>query len=126
MVRSPCLPRSLSPCLLRTVGAILNRATLRYAMKVLSMATSGLLLFSAVAQACPMCSQSIAEENLLPHAYMYSIIFMLSMPAMVFTGIGSFIFFQYRKATAPPPAPIAADECPEASLHVEAEPALPL
>ncbi len=47
-----------------------------------------------------MCSQSIAEEDLLPHAYMYSIIFMLSMPAMVFTGVGGFIFFQIRKASA--------------------------
>src|SRR4029078_8393965 len=59
-----------------------------------------LSLSAAAAQACPMCSQSIAEESLLPHAYMYSIIFMLSMPAMVFTGIGSFTFFPYRQTAA--------------------------
>jgi hypothetical protein len=57
-------------------------------------------LLSAAAQACPMCSQSIAEEDLLPHAYMYSIIFMLTMPAVVFTGIGAVIYMQCRKATA--------------------------
>jgi hypothetical protein len=71
---------------------------------VFCAAVAGLLFLSTAAQACPMCSQSIAEENLLPHAYMYSIIFMLSMPAMVFTGIGSFIFFQFRKASSTVPA----------------------
>ena len=42
-------------------------------------ALCGMSLFAAAAQACPMCSQSIAEEDLLPHAYMYSIVFMLAM-----------------------------------------------
>jgi len=69
-------------------------------LSIAALTVCGLSLFATAAQACPMCSQSIAEENLLPHAYMYSIVFMLSMPAMVFTGIGSFIFFQYRKAAA--------------------------
>jgi hypothetical protein len=57
-------------------------------------------LLSAAAQACPLCSQSIAEEDALPHAYMYSILFMLAMPAVVFTGIGSAIYMQCRKSTA--------------------------
>jgi hypothetical protein len=50
-----------------------------------------------------MCSQSIAEEDLLPHAYMYSILFMLGMPAMVFGGIGTAIYLKFRKhgATVP-------------------------
>ena len=73
-------------------------------VSIASMAIGGLSLFAAAAQACPMCNQSIAEENLLPHAYMYSIIFMLTMPAAVFTGIGTFIFFQFRKAAATLPS----------------------
>jgi len=59
---------------------------------------------AATAHACPMCSQSIAEEDLLPHAYMYSILFMLGMPAMVFGGIGTAIFLKYRKYAAQVPA----------------------
>jgi len=59
---------------------------------------------AATAHACPMCSQSIAEEDLLPHAYMYSILFMLGMPAMVFGGIGTAIFLKYRKYAAAAPA----------------------
>ena len=50
-----------------------------------------------------MCSQSIAEEELLPHAYMYSILFMLTMPAAVFTGFGTMIYFKFRKFNATQP-----------------------
>jgi hypothetical protein len=66
------------------------------------LAVGATWLISAAAHACPMCSQSIAEEDLLPHAYMYSILFMLAMPAVVFTGIGSVIYLQFRQPTDPP------------------------
>jgi hypothetical protein len=74
------------------------------------MAVCGMSLFAAAAQACPMCSQSIAEESLLPHAYMYSIIFMLAMPATVFTGFGTAIFLKYRKFNAQQQIGIAGDD----------------
>ena len=61
-------------------------------------------LLAATAHACPMCSQSIAEEDLLPHAYMYSILFMLGMPATVLTGIGGMIYFKFRKLQASAPS----------------------
>ena len=73
-------------------------------------AVCGLSLLAASAQACPMCSQSIAEENLLPHAYMYSIIFMLGMPATVFAGIGSAIFLKFRRFNAQQQIGIAGDD----------------
>jgi hypothetical protein len=73
------------------------------------LAFCGLMLLAGTARACPMCSQSIAEEDLLPHAYMYSILFMLGMPAVVFGGIGSAIYLKFRKyaATAPAGEPLA-------------------
>jgi hypothetical protein len=75
------------------------------------LAFGGTWLLSAVAQACPLCSQSIAEEDALPHAYMYSILFMLAMPAVVFTGIGSVIYMQCRKSTAvDDPLPADSDQ----------------
>jgi hypothetical protein len=78
---------------------------MRLGKKMLSfvcVAICALWLLAASAQACPMCNQSIAEEDLLPHAYMYSILFMLAMPAVVFTGIGSVIYLQVRKRYAEP------------------------
>jgi hypothetical protein len=59
-----------------------------------------------------MCSQSIAEEELLPHAYMYSILFMLTMPAAVFTGFGTMIYFKFRKFNASQPRGEAPGEAP--------------
>ena len=54
-------------------------------------------LTATVASACPMCNQSIAGQDQLPHAYMYSILFMLGMPATVFVGIGGAIYLKFRK-----------------------------
>ncbi len=79
-------------------------------LSVVCAALCSLSLFAAAAQACPMCSQSIAEENLLPHAYMYSIIFMLAMPATVFTGFGTMIFLKFRKFNAEQQVGIAGDD----------------
>lgn len=46
----------------------------------------GPLASSAVA--CPMCKASVEEEDRRPQAYMYSIIFMLSVPATIMSGLG--------------------------------------
>jgi len=74
----------------------MRRAAKYFSIGCLTVAA--FMLLAATVQACPMCSQSIAEEDLLPHAYMYSILFMLAMPATVFTGIGTVIFFKFRKS----------------------------
>jgi len=79
-------------------------------LSLLCTALCGLSLFATAAQACPMCSQSISEESLLPHAYMYSILFMLAMPATVFTGFGTLIFLKFRKFNAQQPVGIAGDD----------------
>ncbi|MEZ6044441.1 MAG: hypothetical protein R3C11_02425 [Planctomycetaceae bacterium] len=47
--------------------------------------STGLL---SVASACPMCKQANETDQALPRAYMYSILFMISMPALIFTGFG--------------------------------------
>lgn len=73
-------------------------------------------LGSASASACPMCNQSIANENAMPRAYMYSILFMLGMPATVFTGFGIFLHrkfsahyaAQHLAAASEPTAPAAS------------------
>jgi len=40
------------------------------------------------ATACPNCKQGLETDNSLPMAYQYSILFMLAVPATVFTGFG--------------------------------------
>ena len=55
------------------------------------------LALRTAAQACPMCNQSIAHEDQVPRAYMYSILFMLSMPALIFTGFGVGLYRLHRK-----------------------------
>ncbi|QDU82858.1 hypothetical protein Pla110_46210 [Polystyrenella longa] len=42
----------------------------------------------SMASACPMCKEANETENALPRAYMYSILFMIAMPATIFTGLG--------------------------------------
>jgi hypothetical protein len=97
---------------------------MRCGIKLLSIvcaAVCSLSLCAAAAQACPMCSQSIAEESLLPHAYMYSIIFMLAMPATVFTGFGTAIFLKYRKFNAEQQIGIAGDDLVARSNEADSE-----
>ena len=40
------------------------------------------------AEACPMCRQANQTDSARPRAYMYSILFMLAVPATVATGFG--------------------------------------
>lgn len=56
----------------------------------------GLVLLAAMfagpvlrtADACPNCKEGIKSDDRMPRAYQYSIIFMLTVPATIFTGFG--------------------------------------
>ena len=74
------------------------------------VAVLGMFLCAGVAQACPMCSESIADDDSLPKAFMYSILFMLGMPATVLCGIGSVIYFKFRQFHAQQAIGIAGDD----------------
>lgn len=60
-----------------------------------------------VALACPMCQEanetdvSTGETNHRPRAYMYSILFMLAVPATLFTGF-SVSFYRLSKQSQSP------------------------
>jgi hypothetical protein len=62
----------------------------------------GALACAPPAQACPMCKyanescDNDAVRNARPRAYMYSILFMLAVPATLFTGYG-FGFYRLHK-----------------------------
>ena len=59
---------------------------------------------SAPATACPMCGQAneaaTGEENRRPQAYMYSILFMMAMPATLLAGFGIGFYRLSRKNAA--------------------------
>ncbi|HCO24212.1 hypothetical protein [Gimesia maris] len=66
---------------------------------VLTAALLGVFSTPAVisqAAACPMCKQLNETDNSKPRAYMYSIAFMLAMPAMLLSGFGV-AFFKMMK-----------------------------
>lgn len=69
------------------------------------------ILFGAMAlgpavstvEACPLCKNANETDPDLPRAYMYSIIFMLAMPATVLTGF-SIGFYRLSRSQQPTPA----------------------
>jgi hypothetical protein len=50
------------------------------------------------ASACPMCKLATESDSRLPKAYMYSILFMMGMPATISTGFGVGFWRLSRKA----------------------------
>lgn len=62
---------------------------------------------ASTANACPMCKEAneAAEDEVAaarPAAYMYSILFMLSMPVVIFSGFGIAFYRMTRRAKADP------------------------
>jgi hypothetical protein len=80
-----------------------------------TLALAGALFVAAPAtpaSACPMCkvaneSETERAENLKPKAYMYSILFMLAMPATLLTGFGIGFYRLSKKSAA---AEVPAEE----------------
>ncbi len=63
----------------------------------------GLSLSDAVVApvfACPMCKEANEADDPRPRAYMYSILFMMSMPALLLAGFGVGL---YRISRSPQP-----------------------
>ncbi len=65
-------------------------------MTVAMISASGLV--SSDAEACPGCKNANETDSLRPRAYMYSILFMLGMPATVFTGFGIAFYRMSRRS----------------------------
>jgi hypothetical protein len=56
------------------------------------------LMTATPASACPMCKLATESDSRLPMAYMYSILFMMGMPATIMTGFGLGFWRLSRKA----------------------------
>ena len=76
--------------------------------------------------ACPMCKyaneslQPGEDSNPRPRAYMYSILFMLAVPASIFTGFSAGFYRLWKKQQELDAAATASavDEFPESSLKL--------
>lgn len=60
---------------------------------------SALSMMAPMASACPSCKNANETDDMKPRAYMYSILFMLAMPASILGGYGV-IFWRVRRAAA--------------------------
>lgn len=93
-----------------------NRRTLALVAFLLVVLSTGDLV------ACPMCAESVAGEAVaadgspqpnLPRAYMWSIFFMLGMPAVVFGVLGGLVVRAIRAADAVHALPESREPRPE-------------
>jgi heme/copper-type cytochrome/quinol oxidase subunit 2 len=84
------------------------------------------LAFCAVAEACPGCAEAQAgqgaERSGIVRGYMYSIIFMLSMPFMIFGGFGIYVYRHVRRTKLAAEAAVAMDAQDEAVAKSQAVP----
>ena len=62
---------------------------------------AAIVLWAEPAVACPMCKEALgAKGGDLVSGFFYSILFMLSMPFLIFTGMGTYLYMLVRKARA--------------------------
>jgi hypothetical protein len=70
---------------------------------VMALALVALVVCSHVAFACPTCKDNLAHDPAsanLVRGYAYSILFMLSMPPLIFGGLSAYFYWEVRKAKA--------------------------
>jgi hypothetical protein len=69
----------------------------------IALALALLLVFSNAALACPTCKENLAgdpEAANIVRGYFYSILFMLSMPPLILSGLSLYFYYEIRKARA--------------------------
>jgi heme/copper-type cytochrome/quinol oxidase subunit 2 len=62
---------------------------------------AGFLLWASVLLACPTCKDNMAHDPAsanLVRGYAYSILFMLSMPPLIFSSLSLYFYWEVRKA----------------------------
>lgn len=61
------------------------------------------LLLASVASACPTCKDNLAHDPAsasLARGFYYSILFMVSMPFVIFGSLSAYFYWEVRKARA--------------------------
>ena len=95
--------------------------------RLILIAFTLLLGFACLANttlACPTCKDGMAGDpaySNLVHGYFWSILFMMSMPFLVFSGVAAYFYYEVRRARAQQAAAtvVSADASPNASDNPE-------
>jgi hypothetical protein len=75
----------------------------RHILKSVCIALGMTIGLCAVASACPTCKDNMAHDPAsanLVRGYAYSIVFMLSMPPLIFGSLCAYFYWEVRKAKA--------------------------
>lgn len=62
---------------------------------------AAIVLLPEMAAACPTCKDNLTHDGQLTgmaRGYAYSILFMLSMPPLIFGGLSAYFYWEVRKA----------------------------
>lgn len=59
--------------------------------------TAACVISAGSASACPNCKMANETDSRKPRAYMYSILFMIGMPATIFTGFAASFYRMNRR-----------------------------
>lgn len=70
------------------------------------IALAGTFGAGSAAMACPNCKFANETDSNRPRAYMYSILFMIGMPATIFTGFGLSFYRMTKNAQAQAETPV--------------------
>ncbi len=68
-----------------------------------AVAVLAMLVFASSALACPTCKENLAgdpEAANIVRGYFYSILFMLSMPPLILSGLSLYFYYEVCKARA--------------------------
>lgn len=82
-------------------------------------AVAGTLLLAGVATACPTCKDNLAHDPAsanLARGFYYSILFMVSMPFVIFGSLTAYFYWEVRKAKARQSAQPGKQEVAKAEL----------
>ena len=71
-------------------------------LRLLVLAVVLVLVSQVVAEACPTCKEGLASGDgaNLVRGYFWSIVFMMSMPFLVFGGMATYFYLLIRRAQA--------------------------
>ncbi len=77
------------------------RPLFRYALIQFVVGSALLLCFAGAAMACPTCKDSLGNDPAtagMVNGYFWSILFMMSMPFIVFFGVGGYFYWEICRA----------------------------
>jgi hypothetical protein len=83
--------------------ATTNRSQLLPKLALCYAALAVVLVLSSVVSACPTCRDDLAQNPAtanLARGFYYSILFMVSMPFVIFGSLSAYFYYEVRKAKA--------------------------